>query len=139
MSTKRTTKTQGIEPLIIEVMVLRLKEHEALSYLSERGYDIGHTEYYSLRNEVQQNTQQRLNLIASKEFLAQHLERIETLKTIHSELWNQYHAEQHPTKKAAILMNIAEMQTYLSSYYDQTQYVVEQAASRKKQIEPKQE
>jgi hypothetical protein len=134
MSTKKT-KTTGIEPFIIECICLRLHEHEALSYLEERGYIISRAEYYSLRNEVKDNTQQRLNLIASEEFMSQHLERIETLKTVHNELWNQYHAEQNPTKKSNILMQIADLQTYLSSYYDSTKYVMQQSARRKYQEE----
>lgn len=41
MSRKESnTKTTGIEPFIIEIICMRLHEHEALSYLSDRGYDI---------------------------------------------------------------------------------------------------
>jgi hypothetical protein len=102
-----------------------------LSYLSDRGYDISRAELYSLKQEVQASTHTRLNKIASSEFMAQHLERIETLKTVHNELWNQYHVEKSPINKSKILMNIAEIQQYLSSYYDSTQYVMQQAAKHK--------
>lgn len=127
----KESKTTGIEPYIIECICLRLKEREALSYLSDKGYDISAAEYYKLKKEVQQGAHTRLNLIASSEFLTQHLERIETLKTIHNELWNQYHVEKNPTNKAKILMNLADIQQYLSSYYDSTQYVMQQAAKHR--------
>jgi len=38
--------------------------------------------------------------------------------------------ENNPTKKSNILMQIAEMQTYLSSYYDHTQYIMQQSAKK---------
>ena len=120
-----------IIPYVIEVMCLRLRESEAMSYLEDRGFKISHDLYYRLRKEVQENTSTRLNKIASEEFMAQHLERIETLKTVHNELWNQYHVEKSPINKSKILMNIAEIQQYLSSYYDSTQYVMQQAAKHK--------
>lgn len=122
-----------IIPYIIEVMCLRLKEYEAMTYLEERGYKISHDKYYRLRREVQENRQTRLSLIASEEFSAQHIQRIDTLKTIESELWNNYHAEQKPTKKSNILMQIAELQQLLAAFYDSTQYIMTQAARTKKQ------
>jgi hypothetical protein len=122
-----------ILPYIIEVMCLRLKEYEAMTYLEERGFKISHDLYYRLRKEVQENTHTRLNLIASQEFTAQHIQRIDTLKTIESELWNNYHTEQNPTKKSNILMQIAELQQLLAAFYDSTQYIVTQAARTKKQ------
>ncbi|MGH9972715.1 MAG: hypothetical protein ACRD93_02320 [Nitrososphaeraceae archaeon] len=125
---RNESKTTGIEPYIIECICLRLHEKEALSYLSERGYDISASELYRLKNDVKDNRQLRLNHIASEEFLMQHLDRIENLKAIEGELWNQYHLEKHPTNKSKILMNIAELQTYLSSYYDHTQYIMQTAA-----------
>jgi isochorismate hydrolase len=59
--------------------------------------------------------------------LAQHIERLDTLKTIHNELWENYKRETNPTKKSNILMQISELQQYLSSYYDSTRYVMEKS------------
>jgi hypothetical protein len=117
-------------------MCLRLKEHEALAYLEERGHIISRDFYYRLRKEVKEGTQTRLNLIASEEFSAQHLTRIDTLKTIEGELWNNYHAETNPTKKSNILMQIAELQQLLAAFYDSTQYIMQQSArqQRKKEV-----
>lgn len=125
------SKTVGIEPYIIECICLRLHEKEALSYLSDKGYDISTAEYYSLKKEVQESAHTRLNQIASKEFLSQHIERIDTLKTVHNELWDNYHKEKNSINRAKILMQIADIQFYLSSYYDSTRYVLEQSAKTK--------
>jgi hypothetical protein len=94
-------------------------------------------ELYRIKTEIKESTNERLNLIASSEFLDQHIERIDTLKTIQKELWHNYHLEHNPSKKASILMQIAELQTYLSSYYDSTRYVLQQTIlkKRKQQIE----
>jgi hypothetical protein len=113
-------------------MCLNLHDKEALAYLGDRGYSISRMELYRLKNEIKENTTERLNLIASEEFMAQHLERIDMLKTIQKELWNNYHLEKNPTKRADILMEIAELQTYLSSYYDSTRYVLQQAIIKKR-------
>jgi hypothetical protein len=66
--------------------------------------------------------------------LKEHIQRIDTLKTIESELWNNYHAETMPTKKSNILMQIAELQQLLVAFYDSTQYIMTQAARTKKTI-----
>jgi len=137
MSRKESnTKTTGIEPFIIEIICMRLHEHEALSYLSDRGYDISSAQLYRLKNDIKENRQLRLNHIASEEFLFQHLDRIESLKAVEGELWNNYHIEKNPTNKSKILMQIAELQTYLSSYYDHTQYIMQQADRTRKHEKP---
>jgi len=55
---------------IIYCTCLRLKERDALSYLKDKGFDISHAEYYRLKKEIENTTRERLNLVASTEFLA---------------------------------------------------------------------
>jgi hypothetical protein len=114
-------------------MCLNFSEKEALSYLDNKGFKIGPATYYRLKNEVKGSTNERLNLIASKEFLKQHMERIDTLRTILKEMWANYHLEKNPLKRVQILEKIEENQVYLSSYYDSTRYIMEQAAKVKQQ------
>ena len=122
-----------IIPYIIEVMVLRLHEYEALNYLQERGYTVSHDLYYRLRKEVKESTNTRLHLIASEEFSSQHVQRLDTLKTIENELWSCYHSETIPSKKANILVQISELQELLAAFYDSSRWVLEQNARMKKQ------
>lgn len=129
---RKETKTTGIEPYVIECICLNISEKESLKFLDDRGYKISSAEFYRLKNEIKSNTQERLNLIASSEYLSQHIERIDMLKTIQKEMWANYHLEKNPSKKAGILMQIAELQTYLSSYYDSTRYVLQQAIIKKR-------
>ena len=62
------------------------------------------------------------------------MERIDTLRVIHKEMWVNYHIENNPSKKVHILEKIEENQVYLSSYYDSTRYVLQQAANKKDKI-----
>jgi hypothetical protein len=131
---RKETKTTGIFPYIIECMCLHISEKESLSYLKDRGFIIPRAEFYRLKNEVKESTHERLNLIASKEFLTQHMERIDTLRVILKEMWVNYHIENNSSKKVQILEKIEENQVYLSSYYDSTRYVLQQAANKKDKI-----
>lgn len=133
---KKETKTKGIQPYVIDCMAMNLHEDQALDYLDKNGYDISRAELYRIKNEIKESSQERLNLIASKDFLIQHLERIDTLRTILKEMWANYHLEKNPTKRVQILEKIEENQLYLSSYYDSTRYVMQQAVQKEsKQIE----
>ena len=131
---KKETKTAGIFPFVIECMCLHISEKESLSYLMDRGFTISRAEFYRLKKEVQESTQERLNLIASKEFLTQHMERIDTLRVILKEMWINYHIENNPSKKVQILEEIEENQIYLSSYYDSMRFVLQRAANKKDKI-----
>jgi hypothetical protein len=131
---KKETKTAGIFPFVIECMCLHISEKESLSYLKDRGFTISRAEFYRLKKEVQESTQERLNLIASKEFLTQHMERIDTLRVILKEMWINYHIENNPSKKVQILEEIEENQIYLSSYYDSMRFVLQRAANKKDKI-----
>jgi hypothetical protein len=131
---KKETKTAGIFPFVIECMCLHISEKESLSYLKDRGFTISRAEFYRLKKEVQESTQEGLNLIASKEFLTQHMERIDTLRVILKEMWLNYHIENNPSKKVQILEKIEQNQVYLSSYYDSTRYVLQRAANKKVKI-----
>jgi len=111
---------------MIHCIVMRLSEKESLEYLSNRGFDISQRYFYKIKKQIQESVTERLHLIASKEFLSQHVERIETLKSINNEMWTNYRKEKDPSKRVQILKQIAELQLYLSSYYDSTRYVVEQ-------------
>lgn len=131
---KKETKTAGIFPFVIECMCLHISEKESLSYLKDRGFTISRVEFYRLKKEVQESTQERLNLIASKEFLTQRMERIDTLRVILKEMWINYHIENNPSKKVQILEEIEENQIYLSSYYDSMRFVLQRAANKKDKI-----
>jgi len=116
---------------------MRLSEKQSLDYLKDNGYKISRPYFYELKKEIQESTQKRLYLIASKEYLEQHVERIETLKAINNEMWDNYRKEKDPTKRVSILKQIAELGLYLSSYYDSTRYIMEQGTKQQEQLKKK--
>jgi hypothetical protein len=116
-----------IKPFIIETMVMKLSEKESLQYLHDKDFKISHNHFYRLKRKIQASRFDRLSLIAKQGFVDQHLERIDQLELINSEYWKLYNDEKDNFKKALILEKIAELQTYISPYYDASRYVMEQS------------
>ena len=69
---------------------------------------------------------QRLYEIAKVGFVHQHIERIDQLELIQHELWKLYEMEEEPRHKAAILEKIANVQPFLSAYYEATKMVMKE-------------
>jgi hypothetical protein len=117
-------------------MAMGLSEKESMQYLSDRGFNISIPQFYILKRKIKQSRFDRLSLIAKEGFVDQHLERIDQLELINKEYWKLYNAEKDNFKKALILEKIAELQTYISPYYDASRYVMEKSIkSNNNQIE----
>jgi hypothetical protein len=116
-----------IKPFIIETMVMKLSEKESLQYLHDKDFKISHNHFYRLKRKIQASRFDRLSLIAKHGFVDQHLERIDQLELINQEMWSLYRNEKDNFKKALILEKIADLQTYISPYYDASRYVMEQS------------
>ena len=116
-----------IRPFIIQTMVMKLSEKESMQYLNDKGFQISRDSFYRLKRKIEQSRFDRLNLIAKTQFVDQHLERIDQLELINSEYWKLYRETKDTFKKALILEKIAELQTYISPYYDASRYVMEQS------------
>jgi len=114
-----------ILPIIIRTIVLDLNETESLQYLEDKGFKISERYLYRLKNKVKSERFHRLSLIAQAQFRDQHIQRIETLEVINSEYWKLYRDEKVVWHKARILEKITELQTYISSYYDASRYILE--------------
>jgi hypothetical protein len=126
-------KKDILKSAIIEVMVMKLGEKEGLEYLFRKGFKISRQYYHKLKKQIKESRFDRLNLIARTEFVDQHLERIDTLNLIQHEMWVQYYKEKEPFKKVQILEKIAELQTYLTEFYDASRYVMEKSIQQKEQ------
>ena len=116
-----------IDPFIIQTIVMGFSENESLEYLKTKGYNISHDTFYRYKRKIKQSRFDRLSLNAKEGFVDQHLERIEQLELINKEYWKLYNAEKNNMKKALILEKIAELQIYISPYYDASRYVMEQS------------
>ncbi len=126
-------KNGSIQPFIIQTMVMRLKEKESMKYLADRGFNISIQHFYRLKKRIQESRFDRLSLIAKQGFVDQHLERIDQLELINQEMWSLYRNEKDNFKKVLILEKIAELQTYISPYYDASRYILEKSITRDEQ------
>jgi hypothetical protein len=112
-------------------MAMGLSENKSLSYLKDNGFEISANHLYRLKRKIQASRFDRLSLIAKQGFVDQHLERIDQLELVNKEYWKLYNAEKDNFKKALILEKIAELQTYISPYYDASRYILEKSITAK--------
>ena len=124
-------KVDNLKPLIIQVMAMNLSEKESLTYLEDRGFKISRAYFFKLQKQIKESRFDRLHLIAKQEFVDQHLERIDTLNLIQQEMWRCYREKDYKGMDA--LLKIAELQTYISPYYDASRYVMEQSIQQEKE------
>jgi hypothetical protein len=119
-----------VQPFIIQTMVMKLSEKQSMEYLHDKGFKISRDSFYRLKRNIQQSRFDRLSLIAKTQFVDQHLERIDQLELINQEMWTLYRNEKDNFKKVLILEKIAELQTYISPYYDASRYILEKSITR---------
>lgn len=103
-------------------MVMRLTEKESLDYFKEQGYQISCRQFYRIKKNIKESRFERLSEIA-KGFIDHHLQRMDTLELVNSEMWRKYRAGDYKALDA--LSKIAEAQPLISNYYDATKLVVE--------------
>ena len=126
-------KKDTIRPFVIQTMVMDFSEIEALEYFKNRGFTISRESYYRYKKEIKNSRFERLSLIAKEGFVDQHLQRIDTLELINREYWKLYKQEKETFKKAQILEKIAELQTYISPYYEASKWIMEESIKNDKQ------
>ena len=68
---------------------------------------------------------ERLYLKAEVGFVDQHLDKIDKPEFIEKEMWRKYRECKDPYKGVKILTQIANLQAFISAYYDLTLYVPE--------------
>ena len=112
-------------------------ESESIQFLKDRGLKISTRYLYKLKKKVKDNRFHRLSLIAQSQFRDQHIHRIEQLEVINKEYWDLYRKEPKIINKALILQKIVELQTYVSSYYDASRYILEKSITEQQQPQRK--
>lgn len=109
---------------VVAVIRMRLNEERAIAYLKEVGYEMSKRTLYREKRKLEAMKLKRLYSIAKIGFEDQHLERIDQLELIQRLMWDEYDKEESPFKRASILEKIANIQPYLSNYYDTTKEVM---------------
>ena len=117
-----------MKPYVIQCIVMKLSEKESLAYLRSRDYEISVQHLYRLKKEIKESRFDRLALIAKSQFVDQHLERIDQLELVNQEMWKCYIKKDYKAMDA--LLKIAELQTYISPYYEASKWVMEESIKK---------
>ena len=112
------------EKAVVETIRMRLSIEQALRYMKDNGFLISRATYFRHKKRLVEKKLQRLYHMANIGFEEQHLERIDGLELIEKKMWEEYNKEKDPWKRVQILKDIAQVQPYLSAYYDATKYVI---------------
>jgi hypothetical protein len=115
---------------IVDTMTMRLNTKQSLEYLKEHGYEMNERKFFRQKKKVDGLKLKRLYHIAKIGFEEQHLERIDQLKLIQHLMWKDYNACKDPYQRSKILILIASIQPYLSSYYEATHFVAKEAGDK---------
>ena len=122
---------ERVKPYIIQCMAMNLSEEESLAYLKDRGFKISWQYFYRLKKRIKESRFDRLALIAKSQFVDQHLERIDQLELVNQEMWKCYRNKDYKAMDA--LIKIAELQTYISPFYEASKWVMEESIKNDKQ------
>jgi hypothetical protein len=114
---------------------MKLSEKESLDYLDDRGFKISVQHFYRLKKQIKESRFDRLALIAKEGFVDQHLQRIDQLELVNQEMWTRYRERDYKAMDA--LLKIAELQTYISPYYEASKWIMEESIKDDKQQQNK--
>lgn len=118
------------EKVVVETIRMRLTTPQALQYSKDNGFPMSRATYFRHKRIVQEKKFERLYHIANLGFEDQHLQRIDGLEIIEKKMWQEYNKEKDPFKRVQILKDIAQVQPFLSAYYDATKYVIDNRTNR---------
>lgn len=112
------------EKAVVETVTMGLLPGPALKYLNDKGFDISRATYFRCKKRVEDKKTERMPYIA-EHFQEMHLEKIDRLELIDKLMWDQFEKEQQPYRKVKILESIANLQPYLTSFYESTTIAIE--------------
>ena len=110
---------------VVETIRMRLSTQHSLQYLKDNGFSLSRATYFRHKKELEEKKLQRLSHLANIGFEDQHLARIDGLELIEKKMWEEFNKEKEPSQRVQILKDIAQIQPYLSSYYEATKYIVD--------------
>jgi hypothetical protein len=103
--------------------------------MKDVGFPVSQPTYSRMKRKLQSQKLKRLYHIAKIGFSDGHLERIDQLELIQKLMWDDYQKCQDPFKRTCILEKIANIQPYLSAYYEATRDIIGGKEDGSKSIE----
>ena len=110
---------------VVDTITMRLDFTTALDYVKHCGFPMKVRTYYRHKKKIQDMKLERLHFIAKVAYEEQHLERVDRMELIEHQMWINYWKEQDRYKKVRILVEIVNVQPYISTYYEATKDLVE--------------
>ena len=115
---------------VVDTITMRLDLANALDYLKHVGFPMGKRTYYRHKKKIEDMKLERMRFIARVAYEEQHLDRVDRMELIESQMWINYWKEQDRYKKVKILVEIVNIQPYISSYYEATKDLLEAQKSK---------
>jgi hypothetical protein len=112
------------EKSVVQTITMKMHTDEALTYLKDCGFKMARRSYFRYKKKVESMKRERL-VHAANLFTEQHLQKLDKLELIEELMWKCYHEEKSPFKKTVILEKIANVQPFISNYYDATTLVLQ--------------
>jgi len=112
-------------------MAMSLSEVETMKRLQDKGYKISRRYLYILKKQIKESRFDRLHLIAKTGFVDSHLDRITQLELVNQEMWKCYLNKDYKGMDA--LLKIAELQSYISPFYEASKWIMEEQIKNDKQ------
>ena len=122
------------EILVVTTKIVCKTEKESLKFMKDHEHEMSASTYYRILGHVEGQTRQRLYEIA-KSMKELHMQRIDELEKVRTEMWSQYHKECNrdegkPILAVRILKEIKEVQPYISAYHEATQKILEDTVKK---------
>jgi hypothetical protein len=93
--------------------------------MKDTGFPISQATYSRMKRKLQDQKLSRLYHIAKIGFSDNHLATIDKLELIEQLMWKDHSECKDPFKRACIKEKIANIQPYLSAYYEATKDIME--------------
>ena len=110
---------------VVDTITMRLDLTNALDYVKHVGFPMKRRTYYRHKKKIEDMKLERMRFIARVAYEEQHLDRVDRMELIESQMWINYWKEQDRYKKVKILAEIVNIQPYISSYYEATKDLLE--------------
>ena len=115
---------------VVDTITMKLDLVNALDYLKNVGFPMKRRTYYRHKKKIEDMKLERMRFIARVAYEEQHLDRVDRMELIESQMWINYWKEEDRYKKVKILAEIVSIQPYISSYYEATKGLVEAQQSK---------
>ncbi len=105
--------------LVIQAMVMRLNEKEALDWFSSQGKHLKHAQYYRIRKKIKEENENRKISFKFEGLWTSIFGSIDQLETIRRLSWQNARNEKDPLKNQKILESITRILPYTTAIMEE--------------------